>query len=428
VRHQWILFPALLLASPVWGQTPTAANPPMGANLVQASTQAQNAINAGASELKAALEAELAQKNAAESAPAPAAIPTAQVQMQNAPTAPEPSRVSRATSDVEAALRSLQNDKSNQQPDARANEQVIAPAAAQPANNQAATDALARALTEQAQKAAETAAFADMQALEMREKANNDAFDAATRNTFPLSPDQIKEVMRRFEDTQYAVVPPSYGQPKGEVAVTTVSLDPGAEPPQIDVAVGYVTTMAILDATGQPWPIQDIGVGGNFDVPVPEAGSHIIRISPMTRFGYGNLSIRLRDLATPVTFRVSAGNDTVHYRYDARIPRMGPNAKLSLIQKNKIVAGDDTIMAVLDNAIPAGTKKLKVTGTDKRTAAYMIGERVFVRTPLTLLSPSWDASVSSADGTTVYEVGETPVLLLSDQGQMIRAKISDDGA
>jgi len=401
----------------------------MGANLVQASTQAQNAINVGAApttppaDLKAALENEIAQRNSS-----PTAIPSAQVQMQ--PTTTLQAIKQKAASDVDAALSALQNDNTQRAAAPQPTEVAAPTAATAPygGQNQAATDALARALTEQAQKAAESAAFADMQNAELREKANNDAFDAATRTTFPLSPDQIKEVMRKFEDTQYAVVPPSYGQPKGEVAVTTVSLDPGAEPPQIDVAVGYVTTMAILDATGQPWPIQDIGVGGNFDVPTPEAGSHIIRISPLTRFGYGNLSIRLRDLATPVTFRVSAGNDTVHYRYDARIPRMGPNAKLSLIQKNKIVAGDDVIMAVLDNAIPNGSKKLKVTGTDKRTAAYMIGERVFVRTPLTLLSPSWDASVSSADGTTVYEMGETPVLLLSDQGQMVRAKISDDGA
>ena len=101
---------------------------------------------------------------------------------------------------------------------------------------------------------------------------------------------------------------------------------------------------------------------------------------------------------------------------------------MSLIQRQTIVAGDDLMMSVLDNAMPENTVKLTVSGTDKRTNAYRINDRIFVRTPLTLLSPSWDASVSSADGTTVYEVGETPVLLLSDQGQMVRAKISDDGA
>lgn len=49
---------------------------------------------------------------------------------------------------------------------------------------------------------------------------------------------------------------------------------------------------------------------------------------------------------------------------------------------------------------------------------------MFIRTPLTMLSPSWEASVSSADGTTVYELGQsTPVLLMSDGGSLIRARV-----
>jgi len=151
----------------------------------------------------------------------------------------------------------------------------------------------------------------------------------------------------------------------------------------------------------------------------------MVRITPMTRFGYGNLSVRLKDLATPITFRLSAGNDIVHYRYDARIPAMGPNAKTQLIQHTKLTAGDDLIMAVLDNSIPSGAKKLKVVGTDRRTAAYKIGERTFVRTPLSMLSPSWDASVASADGMTVYETGDAPVILLSDAGQLVRVHLTE---
>jgi len=411
VRHLWFLLPAILLASPVFGQNP----PPEGATLVAASDQVNNAAaNAPPADLQAALDAEKAQQQqqASQSA-ADAALEALRADSERPPAKPEA-----APTNVTVAAEQTTEPKPE--------EPVIV--TGNPNSNQAATDALARALSEQAQRAAEAAAFADAQQEENRLRLRDQSFENATRNTFPLSPDQIKEVMRKFEETQYAVVPPSYGQPKGEVAVTTVSLDPGAEPPEIMVAVGYVTTVTVLDASGQPWPIQDIGVGGNFDVPQPETNSHIIRIAPMTRFGYGNLSVRLKDLPTPVTFRVSAGNDIVHYRYDARIPRMGPNAKIALIQKVKIVAGDDVIMSVLDNAIPSNASKLTVSGTDKRTAAYRIGERVFVRTPLTLLSPSWDASVSSADGTTVYEVGETPVLLLSDQGQMVRAKLTDSGA
>lgn len=304
-------------------------------------------------------------------------------------------------------------------------------AAAQTAEDRAlqqqeAADNLAQALAEEAGRAAQAAANADAAKADAERKMNDRAYNSAVRGIFPMSNDQIKGLMRRMEDTQNAATPPSYGQPKPQVKVETISLDPGAEPPEIDVAVGYVTTLTLLDASGQPWPIVDIGVGGNFDIPTPEAGSHIIRITPMSRYGFGNLSLRMKDMTTPITFRLSAGNDIVHYRYDARVPMMGPNAKTPLIQRSKVTAGDDVIMSVLDNAIPGGAKKLKVNGTDRRTAAYKIGERTFVRTPLSMLSPSWDASVSSADGMTVYEVGDTPVVLLSDNGQMLRVRLSEE--
>ena len=294
-----------------------------------------------------------------------------------------------------------------------------------PANTRETTEALQAALAEEAARAAEAAAAADATKAQAEAKMNDRAYNSAVKGLFPMSPDQINGVMKKMEDTQNASVPPSYGQPKPDVAVNTINLDPGVAPPEIQVAVGYVSTLTILDATGQPWPIIDIGVGGNFDIPAPEANGHIIRITPMTRYGYGNLSVRLKDLATPITFRLSAGGDIVHYRYDARIPRNGPNAKVSLIERQKITAGDDVIMSVLDNAIPSGAKKLKVSGTDRRTAAYKVSDRTFVRTPLSMISPSWDASVSSADGMTVYEVGDTPVVLLSDAGQLVRVRLTE---
>jgi len=49
----------------------------------------------------------------------------------------------------------------------------------------------------------------------------------------------------------------------------------------------------------------------------------------------------------------------------------------------------------------------------------------YVRTPLTLLSPGWNASVSSMEGMNVYEISNSPVLLLSDRGRMVRARLSN---
>ena len=81
---------------------------------------------------------------------------------------------------------------------------------------------------------------------------------------------------------------------------------------------------------------------------------------------------------------------------------------------------------ILENAPPDSAKRVKVSGLDARTKAWAVGDKVYVRTPLSMLSPAWDASVSSADGMQVYEIGNAPVLLMSDNGAMVRAQISRD--
>lgn len=248
--------------------------------------------------------------------------------------------------------------------------------------------------------------------------------DKAFKGIVPLDPNEVRETMQRYERAQRASIAPAGGQPTGQVRVKTLALEPGSETPTINVAAGYVTTVTILDATGQPWPITDIGVGGSFEVTKTTGASHVVRIMPLTRFGFGNISVLLQDFSTPIIFKLASGNPTVDYRFDARIPRLGPNAKSSLIDRKGLQAGSAAIMTFLDNAPPGDAKRLRVSGMDSRTMVWEMNDRMYVRTPLTMISPSWDASVASADGTNVYELAAAPVLLLSDNGMLVRARIT----
>ena len=95
-------------------------------------------------------------------------------------------------------------------------------------------------------------------------------------------------------------------------------------------------------------------------------------------------------------------------------------------QPLSIQAGTDKMLTqVLDGVPPAGTEKLTVGGVDARTSVYRAGGTTYLRTPLTLLSPGWSASVKSADGMTVYVVNNSPVFLLSDRGKMVRAVVEE---
>lgn len=265
---------------------------------------------------------------------------------------------------------------------------------------------------------------------EYQQGIRQEALDSAANGLFPLQPNEIKQLLGRYDETRRAVETPHYDLPAPEVSVETISLDPGVTPATIKTAVGHVTTLTMLDITGAPWPIQDVSWAGDFEVVEPEEGGHIIRITPMANFAYGNLSMRLLTLKTPITMTLRTTRDVVQYRFDARIPEYGPMAEAPLIDGGKeINAGSTILTQVLDGLTPSNAERLDVSGVDGRTTAIQIGETTYLRTPLTLLSPAWDSSVKSADGMHVYAMAQTPVVLLSDEGNFRRAtlRVQEEG-
>lgn len=254
------------------------------------------------------------------------------------------------------------------------------------------------------------------------------AFNAAITGLIPLNPDEIRELLKRYDRTRQAVETPVYPYPKPEIVTQDIVLDPGTTPPVIKLATGHVTIINFVDITGEPWPMQDLSWAGNFEVIRSEPGGNRLGISPMSDFAYGNISVQLLEMRTPISFTLETQREMVHYRFDARVGQKGPYAKPSLISSSApvtISAGGKDLNAVLEGVAPRGSEKLAVEGVDGRTTAYRIGGTTYVRTPMTLLSPAWDGSVSSADGMNVYALRDAPVLLLSDKGQVVRARLSE---
>ena len=274
-----------------------------------------------------------------------------------------------------------------------------------------------------------TAAVPEKTPEEIESEIREDAFNAALTGILPLEPHEIRKVLKRYDQTQEASEIPIYDYPEPQVVVKNVSLDPGVSPVEIKVATGHVTTLNVVDISGAPWPIQDVTWAGNFEIVQPETGGHVIRITPMSEFAYGNISIRMLELKTPITFVLRAHRDEVYYRIDARLPQYGPLATPPIIDGGiTIAAGNPSMTAVLDGVPPDQARKMEVTGVDGRTTAFNYNGMVYVRTPLTLLSPAWSGSIKSADGMNVYTLEKAPVLLLSDQGRMVRARLSEKDA
>lgn len=259
-----------------------------------------------------------------------------------------------------------------------------------------------------------------------------EAYDLMMVGVLPMTPNELRDAFGKIDQNQKAIEEP-LKFPKPEIAFTTLSLDPAEVPLTFKLATGHVTTVSFLDITGQPWPVKDVTWAGNFEIKSSDQAvderfpmyPNLLRIIPLADHAYGNLSVRLLGLNTPITFTLRTNQDEVQYRLDLRVPEPGPFAMPSILQKdsNTLVAGNSVLTQIMQGVPPGGAKKMRLAGIDGRTTVYAVGDTMYVRTPLTMLSPAWSSSVRSADGMNVYALAAAPVLLLSDQGQMVRAML-----
>ncbi|RUR20085.1 type IV secretion protein IcmK [Legionella sp. km535] len=251
---------------------------------------------------------------------------------------------------------------------------------------------------------------------------DNKAFKDMTRNLYPLSPEQIVRLKQMYQTTEYAQASTPGTPPKPTATSQFVNLSPGSTPPVIRLSQGFVSSLVFLDSTGAPWPISayDLGDPSAFNIQWDKT-SNTLMIQAMKLYNYGNLAVRLRGLNTPVMLTLIPGQKAVDYRVDLRVQGYGPNAKTMPMEEGIPPSASDILLHVLDGVPPAGSTRLVVSGGDAR--AWLSNNKMYVRTNLTILSPGWLASMTSADGTHAYEMQKSPVLLVSWHGKVMQLKV-----
>lgn len=265
---------------------------------------------------------------------------------------------------------------------------------------------------------------------QLQQEVRSQAFEAALQGLLPLKPEEVRILLERFDRTQESVEVPIYPAPKPLMTVDTLTMDPGSQPKVIKTGLGHITVVNFIDITGKPWPVRTISWAGDFEVMestvAEDEYENVLKITPQNEYARGNMSVSLVGLQTPIIMILETNRDEVHYRFDATIPEQGPFAETPLIDRGiTLAAGRADVSALLQGMIPNSALKLNVSGIDGRTTAYNYNGMTYLRTPLTLLSPAWRNSATSADGMRVYEIQNTPVVLLSDKGKMVRAQLSD---
>lgn len=269
-------------------------------------------------------------------------------------------------------------------------------------------------------------------------------------NAIPLTPGQIRELGKRFGDNKRAQeeVTTQFAAPASRRV--NVSFAPGGTVNIVQMVKGYPTALSFFDSTGQPWPIawdtnsNPAGVAGGancssnpsaggpavaavgFYVCTPVKGSNVLEITPMSLEPRGGLLVTLQGAPKPVSFLLIGGGG----RYDAdmsvQIAERGPNAKGPVIQPMAPDTAAPFLTAMLDGVPPADATPLSVSGVSpEELRAWKLGDRVYLRTTLILISPEWTASENGEGGLTVYAVPSTPVVLLSAHGRTVSASLTE---
>lgn len=270
-------------------------------------------------------------------------------------------------------------------------------------------------------------------------------------NVIPFTPDMIRELGKRYGDNKRAEEEVTTQQASPVNRRVNVSYAPGQTTNIINTIKGYPTALSFFDSTGQPWPIQwdtnsnpaavaggtncnaSPGSGGpsvaavGFYVCTPIKGSNVLEITPMSLQPRGGLLVTLQSAPKPIAFLLIAGGG----RYDAdlsvSVADRGPNAKVALItQPDAPDTGAPFLTGMLEGVPPADAAPLSVSGVaPDDVRAWRLGDRVYLRTRYTLLSPEWTASEAGEGGLTVYAIPTTPVVLLSANGQTVSAALKD---
>ena len=250
-----------------------------------------------------------------------------------------------------------------------------------------------------------------------------DAFSSMAQQNMPMTPKQVVRLRQLIDGSQRAASVPANIPPKPVSSTLMINLAPGATPPAIRLAQGYVSSLVFVDSTGAPWPIASYDIGDPKSVNLQwDNKSNILLIQAISPYGDSNLVVRLVGLPTPVTLELVAGQRVVDYRADIHVSGIGPNSKDLPIGTQLPESASQLLLNVLDGIGPPGSKQLVIKGRGE-CQAWLLGEKMYLRTRFTVLSPGWVGRMVSPDGMNAYEIQRTSSVLVSQYGEPVSLKV-----
>jgi len=229
-----------------------------------------------------------------------------------------------------------------------------------------------------------------------------------------LSPEQIDRLKAMKIERERSKATPYVVPPKPVTRTLPVSLDPGVSPPVLRLTKGQQSSIVFSDNTGQPWMVENVSVNCAFfkidacaqDDKGKAAAkpTNILTIEAANEAAYGNVTVTLRGLSTPVIFVLTSAQQEVDMRVDAKIPGHNPDGQES-VSFNAMPTIDTALTSFLDDVPPKGAQNLTVSGLDG-VEAWMFDDCLYVRVRGDAQYPAFLSTARSTSGVSVYRYAE----------------------
>ena len=245
------------------------------------------------------------------------------------------------------------------------------------------------------------------------------------RAALPFTEAQIEALGRLLRRTQEATARGEGEPPQGRIRRIRIASPGSGAIPEIAVRRGYATAVSFTDATGAPWPIEDVLVDRRFLPEVEDGGenraTHLLYLVPQRRYLHGNAVVKLGGLAEPVVAVLRGGGVEADFRVDVRLGLPGPNADPALLVRPEgFHAGDPQLLELLGGAVPPDAERLAVEGGARDDRAWRSGGDLLLLTRAHLLSPGPRAAERGPGGRWAYRLPDTPYALVTRGGRETR--------
>lgn len=246
-------------------------------------------------------------------------------------------------------------------------------------------------------------------------------YQDAVGDVLPFEPEQIRDFKQRVDAAGRArAAPPRPFDVRNRSL--QLSTAPDAKLPVLALYPNLATTVVVLDATGQPWPIEKIGTSGTRGkadyIAAEQIGIATVLVSSGVHNAYGTVDLKLQDLDRTVKLLVTHGwvNDSVDGQVEIHLDLMGPLAAPQLHARQTLPKIDPTLLDFLNGIPPSNAVALNLSG-DPTGRAWSYQGKVVLLTQNPLISPNPIAQTQSSSGRKLYMIDPIDIVLVSIAGR-----------